>query len=163
MEMAVYIVGAGFNPPIEGLSFNLAMGSYIAFRRSLNQVPFMIRVQDLFSLGNQTGTFLVSRVEVDWFKLGPENEAKLPAVEWLLCKELQLDVKSSVLVSGKVDIELTVFSDHGYPTTLIKSYGRKAKGFQFGNASVRGKAVRSLVNEKSYADAIKSGVLSAYE
>lgn len=163
MEMTVIITGAGFNAPVEGLSLSLAMGAYIAFRRSSNQVPFMIRLNDLFSVGNQSRTFVVSMVETEWFELGPENEANIPAIEWLLGKELQLDVKSSLMGKGRVDIELTVIDGYGYPKGLIKSYGRKAKGIQFGDSSVRGKAIRSTINEAAYADAVQNGLLTVYE
>ncbi len=152
MEMAVHIAGGGLRLPIEGFSLSLSMGCYIAFRGSKNQQPFEIKMQDWMSLGNRSGTFIVSLVETGWFELGPENEAKLPPIDSLLGNTLELSVKTSLLARGTVDIELKRLSDYGYPQILINSYGRKAKGFQFGDSVIRGKAIRSVLNEPAYAD-----------
>lgn len=163
MDMAVCITGAGVRLSPVGISLGVSMGAYIAFRRSPSQVPLMMSLNQLVSLGNQAGALIAAGVATDWFALGSENEATLPSVEWLLGRELELKVSASLLARGRVDVELTAISEHGYPTTLVKSYGRKAKGFQIGEACVRGKAIRSHVNEWAYAAAIESGEFQLYE
>src|SRR5690625_3296462 len=106
MDMAVCITGAGVRLSPAGMSLGLAMGAYIAFRRSLNQVPLMMSLNQLISLGNQSGALIAAGVATDWFALGPENKAKLPSAEWLLGRELELKISASLLVRGKVDVEL---------------------------------------------------------
>ncbi|MGI1678923.1 MAG: hypothetical protein K6L75_09340 [Cellvibrionaceae bacterium] len=139
--MQIRIVGASFalGIPKTGFGVNASTFAYIQLRNGPNSDIQTLAVDDHFSVGGKSGTFIWSNISTSWVNI---DSTKYPWVYHALNftgKTVDLSVKGTLLGSGKVDIQITFIDKDGETQSLVSKMDIQSSGFQLTGLTVRGK------------------------
>lgn len=147
MQMKIGLVGAGIGIPKTNLGVGFLNIGYLFLRNGKNDKNVKsLRIVDLVSVGQKSGTFLAAGVETKWFELDPQRDNWAHNSNWLIGKRIEAELSGFQLVKGETDITLKVYDEYNQPKELVNRCCTKASGIQFSSIKIRGIVQRGLLD-----------------
>lgn len=138
-QAKVTILGAGLAISNTPIGLNAGTVALIAIRANRAAPHITYGITSFFDADNNNGSLVVGGVATDWFYIPDEAFSALQLKN--LSGEgykLDLKIKGTLLASGKADVEATLISRIGQPTSIIDAREIQCSGVQASETMVRG-------------------------
>lgn len=139
MEVIVKIDGFGVGIPKTGFGLNAFSGSYIQVNSTAGKPHRTYGVVDYLSAGGNSGTFIYGTAHTSPIKITPEEFKKF-SLENVRGKYIEVEVKGTIIGSGKADVAVNFIDGEGRSETVLERKHVSVSGGQVATTRVRGRA-----------------------
>lgn len=147
MQMMIGTVGFGIGVPRTKVQMGALNFTKFYIRKGPHDKnPARLHVQDLFSIGGKSGTFVFSSVRTKWFELDPAKSHWAHDTNLLLGATVQIFMSGIVGKWGQVDFTLKQLDKYNQPKTLVEQCCIAVEGgFQVLDYKVQGRVSKSNI------------------
>jgi hypothetical protein len=141
MQMQIGTIGFGIGIPKTKVQLGAANIAKFYIRQGLyDKNPARLNVQDLFSIGGKSGTFIFTGIRTKWFELDPAKSHWAMNTNLLIGTKVQIFLSGIVGKWGKVDFTLKQLDMYNNPKTLVERCCIDVEGgFQFSDMKLQGR------------------------
>ena len=141
MQVMMHVWGGGFAIPKTRFGVGALMGAVLSLRASEGHMPTVYAMGDAFSVGVKSGTLFVGSVKTNWININTaSNENKWARdCNFFDGKCVEMGLHGTLVGEGHINITLSIISDDGVKTDLLKRFHIKAEGGQIAGTQVSGK------------------------
>jgi hypothetical protein len=138
--MQIRITGASIalGIPKTGFGLNATTFVYIALRPGTGNLVQNFAIDDSFSLGGKSGTFIWSNVQTEWTNIDDKKYPWVCNAESLVGKTIDLAIVGTMIGAGKADIQIKLIDKDGESQTLVSKMDIDSNGFQLTGLKLRG-------------------------
>ncbi len=148
-QAKIIISGIGLAIANTAIGVNAATMAYVSIRPNAGASPTTYGIASYLTADGNSGSLVVGYAQTEWFGI---NQAAFDALQpsALAGKgcEIDVEVKNTLLGTGKCDIALNLINKDGTGNKLIELFSIKSTGGQLSGTSVRG-LIRLMPNEKA--------------
>lgn len=153
MEIKMLVSGFGAAIPKTNFGFNLFSGVYIMLRDTPKGKPYVLGIAASPSIGGRSGTIVASHINTSWMNVDVNKHPWLCSKISLIGKHAQVEIKGTLLFSGKVDVTLTVYDNNQESQYSVSKVDIESSGGQLAATSVRGE-IKDMMGKTNHGRAI---------
>lgn len=138
MEMKLIASGIGASVPKMSIGFSLFSGVYIMMRRKRLAKPYILGIASGAEIGGKSGTLIVGHIETSWMKIDSAKHNWLCNRRILVGKTAEISLKGTLILSGGVDVSITIYDENSESKYSLSKVGIKSSGGQLTSTTIRG-------------------------
>ena len=144
MQMKMYARGLAIGVPKTNLMATMLPAGRLYFRkfRGDKNVEVLDIVDDDYSIGHRTGTFIFTEVETKWFYLDATRAKWAYNTITLIGSLMEIQIggfQVNKIIGGMSDVSVKLFDKHNQPTEVLSMGEVMSKGVQFAPIIIRGR------------------------
>ncbi|MCP4338424.1 MAG: hypothetical protein GY799_05935 [Desulfobulbaceae bacterium] len=138
--MQIQLIGASIaiGIPKTGFGLNATTFVYIRLRPGPGTLVQTLAVDDHFSVGGRSGTFVWSNVRTSWTNIDSVKYPWVCNAPKLTGNTIDLEVVGTMFGAGKADIKMSLIDKDGETKSLVSKMNIESEGFQLTGLKVRG-------------------------
>jgi len=138
MQVNMHVWGGGFAIPKTKFGVGLLMGAVLSIRAAEGHTPTVYAMGDTSSIGTKSGTLIAGSVKTNWVDVDPASNEWLKDCNFFEGKSVEMGLHGTVTGEGFVDMSLSIISNDGIKTDLLKRFNIDATGGQIAGTQVTG-------------------------